>query len=147
MGEIIFIAAVTLLVVGTDDLPYVMRWIGRRYAELRRTADELRRSLVLEADRMDAEDRLKDLKARRARDEADRARAREAGGVPQDLRLAGTDLATSDASPVDVSPASLDSDIPQGFSAEDWAELPPATRAALLAASPATPAAASETEP
>ena len=81
-AEIILIAAVAILVVGPERLPKVMRQLGRWYGQLRRSADDLRRAFVLEADRQDAEDRYAKLRERR--EEAARARERamaESDGV------------------------------------------------------------------
>ncbi|TVQ90088.1 MAG: twin-arginine translocase TatA/TatE family subunit [Deltaproteobacteria bacterium] len=77
-GEILVIGLIALLVVGPDNLPQFARSMGRLYGQLRRTADELRRSLVIEADRQDAEVRLAELKARRERAEEQLRQAQEA---------------------------------------------------------------------
>lgn len=102
--ELILICVIALIFVPTDDLPKVMRELGRRYGQLRRAADELRRAFVLEADRQDAEERLARMRERRARAERDRERALEAvgpGAVPHERPLPGAeDLAP--AADVDV---------------------------------------------
>ncbi len=88
VGEILVIAALILVVVGPDRLPEMMRWAGKTYGQVRRAADELRRSLVLEADRMDAEERYRDLQRRREQAMAARRKAVDDAGpgvVPQDL--------------------------------------------------------------
>ena len=77
-GEILVIGLIALLVVGPDNLPQFARSMGRMYGQLRRMADEMRRSLVLEADRQDAEARLAELKARRERAEEQLRQAQEA---------------------------------------------------------------------
>jgi Tat protein translocase TatB subunit len=64
-GEIILIAIVVIVVVGPDRLPQFMRGAGKMYGQLRRAADEMRRALVLEADRQDAETRYQDMRRRR----------------------------------------------------------------------------------
>ncbi len=91
VGEIVVIAALLVLVVGPERLPHVLRWAGRTYGQIRRTADEMRRALVLEADRQDAEMRYKKLKEerdrlRREREALLRARqqAAERGEPPPD---------------------------------------------------------------
>ena len=61
-GEILFVALVIIVVVGPDRLPQFMRTAGRMYGKVRRAADEMRRSLVLEADRQDAEHRYQEMK-------------------------------------------------------------------------------------
>lgn len=85
MGEMLIVAVVVLLVVGPDNLPQFARSAGKMYGQLRRTADDLRRSLVLEADRQDAEDRYQQLQERRRQAEEQRRKAEEAnpGVAPQ----------------------------------------------------------------
>lgn len=84
LSEMVLIAIVALLVVGPERLPRLMRELGKRYGQLRRAADELRRAFVLEADRQDAEERMAQLRERRKAAEAARQRAAEAtGGVAQ----------------------------------------------------------------
>lgn len=83
IGEMLVIGALVLVVVGPDRLPQALRWAGQNYGKLRRTADELRRAFVLEADRQDAEERLEKLRERQkaARELADKAAAEaEANG-------------------------------------------------------------------
>lgn len=86
MGEMLIVAVVVLLVVGPDNLPQFARSAGKFYGQLRRTADDLRRSLVLEADRQDAEDRYQKLQERRRQAEEQRKKAQEAnpGVTPQE---------------------------------------------------------------
>ena len=64
-GEIILVLIVVIVVVGPDRLPQFMRGAGRLYSQFRRAADEMRRSLVLEADRQDAEARYEEMQRRR----------------------------------------------------------------------------------
>jgi sec-independent protein translocase protein TatB len=90
MGEILLIAALVRVVVGPDKLPEMMRTGGKWYAQLRRAADDLRRAFVLEADRMDAEERLKNLEQRRKDAMEARRKAQEAGGVAQAPKLPPT---------------------------------------------------------
>jgi sec-independent protein translocase protein TatB len=87
--EIAVIGVLLLVVVGPERLPHVMRWAGRTYGMVRRTADELRRAFVLEADRQDAEERLKELRERqrRAREEADRVAREQPDAAPQARHL------------------------------------------------------------
>ena len=91
MGEILIIAVVVLIVVGPDKLPQFARSAGRLYGQVRRTADEMRRALVLEADRQDADERYRLMRERRARAEAERAAAEAAnpGVSAQDEHLPG----------------------------------------------------------
>jgi sec-independent protein translocase protein TatB len=81
LSEMVLIAVVALLVVGPERLPRLMRELGKRYGQLRRAADELRRAFVLEADRQDAEERMAQLRERRKAAEAARQRAAEATGA------------------------------------------------------------------
>lgn len=91
MGEILLIAALVLVVVGPDRLPEMMRTGGKWYAQLRRAADDLRRAFVVEADRMEAEERLQKLEKRRKDAlEARRKAQEEAGTVAQEPRLVPT---------------------------------------------------------
>ena len=78
--EILLIGMVVLLVVGPEKLPHLMRTAGRHYGQLRRSADELRRAFVLEADRQDAEARMQALRERRKQQAEARKRALEAAG-------------------------------------------------------------------
>ena len=64
-GELLLVLIVVIVVVGPDRLPQFMRGAGRLYSQLRRAADEMRRSLVLEADRQDAEARYEEMQRRR----------------------------------------------------------------------------------
>jgi sec-independent protein translocase protein TatB len=80
-GEIFLIAGVALMVVGPERLPRLLRDLGRYYGQLRRAADDLRRSFVLEADRQDAEERYKALQERR-RAAAEARKSAEAPAEP-----------------------------------------------------------------
>ena len=82
-GEILLVAAVALVVVGPERLPRLLRDLGRMYGQVRRTADELRRSFVLEAERQDAEERYQQLQERRrAQAAAQDATAADAASGP-----------------------------------------------------------------
>ena len=50
IGEIAFIVVVAIVVVGPDNLPTVIRFIGKQYGKLMRTSNELKRAFVIEAD-------------------------------------------------------------------------------------------------
>lgn len=92
--ELIVICVIALIFVPTDDLPKLMRELGRRYGQLRRAADELRRAFVLEADRQDAGERYKKMQERRREALEARKRALENAGdgaVAQDPSLPGTE--------------------------------------------------------
>ncbi len=111
--EILVIGVIALVVVGPERMPHAVRTLGRTYGKLRRAAEELRRALVLEADRMDEEERLKAL--RRKREEAARERAAmvEQGAVAQPANP-----------PPDADAAESSDPLPPGFTAEEWDELP-----------------------
>jgi sec-independent protein translocase protein TatB len=82
-GEMVVIAILALLVVGPERLPRLMRTLGQYYGQIRRSADDLRRAFVLEADRQDADERYRALKERRAREEAEK-QAAAAALLPED---------------------------------------------------------------
>ncbi|HMV69391.1 MAG TPA: Sec-independent protein translocase protein TatB, partial [Myxococcota bacterium] len=79
--ELVLVAVVTLVFVGPEDLPEVIRYLGKMYGQFQRMAAELRRSFTLEADRMDEERRLRDLIRRRKEAEAERRAHDEAHGT------------------------------------------------------------------
>jgi sec-independent protein translocase protein TatB len=87
-SEAFVIGLLALIFVPTEDLPRLARDLGRRYGQLRRQADELRRAFVLEADRQDAHQRFVELQERRKKLEAERlqrlAEVEAAGGVAQE---------------------------------------------------------------
>jgi Tat protein translocase TatB subunit len=110
-GEILLMGGVALVVVGPERLPRLMRDLGRYYGQLRRAADELRRSFVLEADRQDAEERYAKLQERR-KAAAEARRAAMAGQSPEaDAAADGTEPPppTDDD---DDDPNALDPDAP-----------------------------------
>jgi sec-independent protein translocase protein TatB len=92
-NELLFVGILAVVVVGPDRLPEMMQFLGRQYGKLRRASDELRRAFMFEADKVDQEKRLDELRKRReqARRRADeiRKRALEAKGGQPDL--AGVD--------------------------------------------------------
>ena len=57
LGEMLLVGVLLLVVVGPKRLPRLLRTAGRYYGELRRTADEVRRAFILEADRQDSVER------------------------------------------------------------------------------------------
>jgi sec-independent protein translocase protein TatB len=106
-GELVLIGVVALLVIGPERLPVVMRQLGRWYGQIRRTADELRRAFVLEADRQDAADRYKKLAEQRKkaqeearrRLEAQKADGAQAQPAPPPAEGAPTELVPNDVPP------------------------------------------------
>lgn len=118
--EIVLIGIVMLLVVGPERLPQATRTLGQIYARVRREADNFRRTLVLEADRLDEEERLKELRRKRLEAQAEKDRQAAEGAPPDD----GT---RAQPEPVDtpVDPAAHDLAAPApGFTEEEWNELP-----------------------
>jgi sec-independent protein translocase protein TatB len=107
--EIMLIGVLAVVVVGPERLPEMLRFVGRQYAKVRRTSDELRRAFMLEADRADAEKRAAELRKRRAqaaaRAEEVRRRAMEAQGGQPDL-------------------SGLEEDAPRGAVASSVGEIP-----------------------
>ena len=81
MSEILLVCAVILIAVGPERLPQLMRTIGRHYGKMRRSADELRRAFVLEADRQDAEARIDALREKRAQAAKDQAAGLSSGAT------------------------------------------------------------------
>jgi sec-independent protein translocase protein TatB len=80
-GEMMLIAAIAIVVIGPDKLPQFMRMLGKYYGQIRRTADELRRAFILEADRQDAAERYRQLQERRKAAQEARKKAQEAAGA------------------------------------------------------------------
>ncbi|MCB9680887.1 MAG: twin-arginine translocase TatA/TatE family subunit [Alphaproteobacteria bacterium] len=142
IGELLVVGIILLVAVGPERLPHVTRTLGRLYGRLRRAADELRRALVLEADRMDEEDRLRDLRRRRQEADAERqARAEQTGGRAQPESGDGA-AAVGASNPADAPITPLEGRVPEvideaddtaadalvaippGFTPEEWAEQP-----------------------
>lgn len=96
-GEILLVAGVALVVVGPERLPRLLRDLGRMYGQVRRTADELRRSFVLEAERQDAEERYQKLQERRKAQASKRAEALRDGATPEELEAEDPPEAEADA--------------------------------------------------
>lgn len=103
-GEIILVALAVIVVIGPDRLPHFMRSAGRMYGQLRRAADEMRRSLVLEADRQDAEERYQEMRRRRAEGQEVTPEVESQGAVSQAIHEFGEDASeeSSDGSPKEI---------------------------------------------
>jgi sec-independent protein translocase protein TatB len=99
-SEALVIGLLLLLVVPTEQLPGMARDLGKRYGQLRRTADELRRAFMLEADRMDASTRAAELKERRRK--LDEERERRIAEAKARGQIAQTDGEAAVAPPVPV---------------------------------------------
>ncbi|MCK6525797.1 Sec-independent protein translocase protein TatB [Myxococcota bacterium] len=65
LSEMLVIAILAIVFIGPDDLPEMMRFLGRQYAKLRRASDELRNAFQIEVDRSDAEKRADEIRKRR----------------------------------------------------------------------------------
>lgn len=119
--ELLLVGIVLLIAVGPERLPHATRTLGRLYGRMRRAADELRNALVLEADRMDEEERLRALRKRRLEAERKKREAEEAtGGRAQSQEQDET----TDEQPHDDAEDGDADGLPPGFTAEEWAELP-----------------------
>ncbi len=144
LGEILLVAVVLLVAVGPERIPSFMREAGKIYGQVKRASDELRRAFVLEADRMDADERYQKLRERQKAAEEARKTAQEATGgaaqapvlAPPTLKAPGPDAArdaTIDADPETPAPprrppaTSIEApaEIPDGISADEWSKLPP----------------------
>lgn len=121
--ELLLVGIVLLIAVGPERLPHATRTLGRLYGKMRRAADELRNALVLEADRMDEEERLRALRRRRLEAERKKREAEEAtGGRAQSQEQ---DETTDEQPHADEDADAPGGDgLPPGFTAEEWAELP-----------------------
>lgn len=49
-GEILIIGILLIVFVGPEKLPSVIRWVGRQYGTLKRTASDFNKALILEGD-------------------------------------------------------------------------------------------------
>lgn len=82
--EILIIVILTIVVVGPEDIPKMMRYLGKQYGRIVRASDELRRAFMLEAEREETEKRAEELRKRReeARKRAEELRAKAAAAKP-----------------------------------------------------------------
>lgn len=84
LSEILLIAIVTIIFVGPEDLPKLMRTVGRYYGKLRRASEELRSAFQLEVDRVEADRRADEIRRRREELLAKRrAQAQPGGPTPR----------------------------------------------------------------
>lgn len=87
LTEMLVVFILVIVFVGPDDLPKMMKFLGRTYGKIRRASDDLRRAFTLEVDKVDAEARAAEIKRRREallarrKEEAEKRRAAEAEGV------------------------------------------------------------------
>jgi sec-independent protein translocase protein TatB len=132
--ELLLVGILILLFVGPERMPHVVRMLGRLYGQFRRSADELRKALVLEADRMDEEERLRALVRQRKEAEA-RRQAEQASGAEADPSVA-TPQPQPQSVPAVVTPSEARDpaaegegspnleEVPEGFSEDEWVTLP-----------------------
>lgn len=95
-GELIVVGVVALLVIGPERLPKITRDVGRLYGELRRAADDLRTTFVLEADRQDEDERIEEI--RLAQNAVPTGQVEDGGPVaqPSKVNLGNLDSADGD---------------------------------------------------
>lgn len=123
-AEILLVAVLALIFVGPERLPELARTLGKLYGQFRRQADELRRMLTLEADRMDEEQRLKQLIARRRAAEEARRRAQAAGEATRAQQQPDEAAAAELVDPIEPANDAPVDEIPPGFTPDQWADLP-----------------------
>ncbi len=84
MWEIMLVMVVAIVVVGPERLPSMLGWLGRQYGKLMSASDELRQAFVMEAERVEADKRVANLRQRRdeARRRIEAARAKAGQSEP-----------------------------------------------------------------
>jgi len=86
LTEMLVIFILVVVFVGPDDLPKMMKFLGRMYGKVRRASNELRRAFTLEVDKVEAEGRAAEIRKRREaliarrREEALKRKAAEEAG-------------------------------------------------------------------
>ena len=89
LTEMLVVFILVIVFVGPDDLPKMMKFLGRTYGKIRRASDDLRRAFTLEVDKVDAEARAAEIKRRRealiARRKAEAEKRREAEESGEEL--------------------------------------------------------------
>lgn len=131
LSEILVVGLIVLIFVGPERMPQVVRTIGRLYGQFRRSADELRRALVLEADRMDEEERLRQLVRRREAAEARRRAESEQAEAPAEPTSASGDAPADGGRPDNGGAPGPEAELPPGFTAAEWDELPAHVKAII----------------
>ena len=129
--EIIVVVVLSLVVVGPERLPIVVRYLGRQYGKLMRASQELRRAFILEAERVDAEEKQQKLqkdKERRKREQQNKEssvqKSMEKGEVqPLEAGIGTMSLDTSitktDDEPIPNGTSELDATISKEQSNDD----------------------------
>lgn len=117
LSELIVVGIIVLVFIGPERLPHAARSLGRMYGRMRRAADELQRAFVMEADRIDEEDRLRALREKRS-ESLDKLKAESDAG--EGTRAQPAPVPVPAPEPEVAEEASL----PPGFTPEEWEELP-----------------------
>ena len=63
--EMLLIGILVIVFVGPDDLPKLLKTLGRMYGKVRRASYELRRAFTLEVDKVEADARAEEIRRRR----------------------------------------------------------------------------------
>jgi sec-independent protein translocase protein TatB len=105
LTEMLLIGILVIVFVGPDDLPKMLKTLGRAYGKIRRASYELRRAFTLEVDKVEADSRADEI--RRRRQELLERRRANMDKAKED----GAGVAHSDASPDDA-PAESPSEAP-----------------------------------
>jgi len=95
--EMLLIGILVIVFVGPDDLPNLLKTLGRMYGKVRRASYELRRAFTLEVDKVEADARAEDIRRRRNELLERRRRNRE------QAQAEGEGVAQSDPVPEDPS--------------------------------------------
>ena len=107
LTEMLLIGILVIVFVGPDDLPKMLKTLGRAYGKIRRASYELRRAFTLEVDKVEADSRADEIRKRRQelleRRRANMDKAKEEGGG----------VALSDDVPPDEAPADAPADAPE----------------------------------
>ena len=107
LTEMLVIFILVVVFVGPDDLPKLMKFLGRAYGKVRRASNELRRAFTLEVDKVEAEGRAAEIRKRREaliarrREEALKRKAAEEAGEPAE----GEAVPRPESDPVPEAPA------------------------------------------
>lgn len=111
LTEMLVIFILVVVFVGPDDLPQMMKFLGRAYGKIRRASNELRRAFTLEVDKVEAEGRAAEIRARREaliarrREEADKRKAaEESGGATEPQPVPQSEPGDSEASDSEPGP-------------------------------------------
>lgn len=104
LTEMLLVGILVIVFVGPDDLPKLMRTLGRAYGKVRRASDELRRAFTLEVDRVEAESRAEQIRHRR-KELLERRRANLEKAQEDGEGVARGDLGPAEEPPAEEPPA------------------------------------------